>query len=187
MIDIFLSASVPLPTRNRQYFASADVLYIREAVKALVEVVLPIGRITYGGHPAITPLIAHFVEESGLPRDRLTIFQSAFFDGRMPEQNSAFYDVRIIAADRNRKLSLASMRAEMISSRNFGAAVFIGGMEGMEEEARLFTEQHPQALKLPIASTGAAAARLFHAGEYPQDLNDELTFISLFRRHLTTD
>lgn len=43
MIDVFLSASVPLPDRNRVFFDTADVLAIREAIKALIEVV-QIGR-----------------------------------------------------------------------------------------------------------------------------------------------
>ena len=63
MIDIFLSASVPLPERDRHYFETADVLAIRESIKALVEIVIPRGRITYGGHPTITPLLAFFVRE----------------------------------------------------------------------------------------------------------------------------
>ena len=79
MIDIFLSASVPLPTRNRVFFDTADVLAIREAIKALVEVVLPVGSITCGGHPAITPLLALFAREASLDRDRLAIYQSRLF------------------------------------------------------------------------------------------------------------
>jgi hypothetical protein len=42
MIDVFLSASVPLPNRHPRFFETADVLGIREAVKALADVVLPI-------------------------------------------------------------------------------------------------------------------------------------------------
>lgn len=96
MIDVFLSASVPLPERNRHYFETADVLAIREAIKALVEVVLPVGRITCGGHPAITPLLAFFVQEAGLDRNHLTIFQSRFFEHILPDENSQFQDIRIV-------------------------------------------------------------------------------------------
>jgi hypothetical protein len=66
MTDIFLSASVPLPDWDHRFFETADVLSIREAIKALVETALPTGRITCGGHPAITPLLALFVREAGL-------------------------------------------------------------------------------------------------------------------------
>jgi len=52
MTNIFLSASVPLPDRDRRFYESADVFLIREAIRALVEVILPSGHITFGGHPS---------------------------------------------------------------------------------------------------------------------------------------
>lgn len=184
MIDIFLSASVPLPERDRRFFDTADVLAIREAIKALVEVVLPKGRITCGGHPAITPLLSLFVREAGLGPDRVTIFQSAFFSDR-PIENADFVDVRItreILGDRDASLEL--MREEMISSRRFAAAVLIGGMEGVREELSLFVRLHPAAPVLPIASTGAAAGIIFREGDFDPDLKRNLTYSSLFRRKL---
>ena len=183
MIDVLLSASVPLPDRDRHYFETADILSIREAIKALVEVVLPIGRITFGGHPAITPLIALFVREAGLNKDRLTIFQSAYFQAAFPEANDQFHDIRLIdAVVDDRDQSLAAMRSAMILSRPFRAAVFIGGMEGLVEEAGLVGELLPDCELLPIASTGAAAADIFRGAEYPAELESELTYTTLFRR-----
>jgi hypothetical protein len=185
MINIFLSASVPLPNRDRRFFDTADVLAIREAVKALVEVVLPIGRITCGGHPAITPLLALFVRESGLRQDRVTIFQSALFEGRMPADLSDFVDVRVIpSVGTDREASLTAMREEMVISQRFAAAVVIGGMEGVFEEMDLFVRHHPTAVVLPLASTGAAAAIIHEKGCYDKKLARELTFPSLFRRKL---
>jgi hypothetical protein len=185
MIDVFLSASVPLPQRDRRFFDTADVLAIREAVKALVEVVLPVGRITCGGHPAITPLLALFVREAGLRSDHLTIFQSALFAGRMPPEIADFVDVRIVpAVSRDREASLTAMREEMITSRRFAAAVIIGGMEGVLEEMDLFVRHHPHAVVLPLASTGAAAAIAHRDGNYDEQLARDLTFPSLFRRRL---
>jgi hypothetical protein len=185
VIDIFLSASVPLPTRNRAFFESADVLSIREAVKGLVEIALPSGRITCGGHPAITPLLSLFIREAGLGPDSLTIYQSELFSGAMPKENDQFSDVRLVpAVDGDREKSLTAMRKEMVESRPFSAAVFVGGMEGLFEEFDLFVEAHPNARILPIASTGAAARMIFEAGKYPDDMKSELTYVSLFRRHL---
>lgn len=185
MIDIFLSASVPLPDRDRRFFDTADVLAIREAIKALVEVVLPVGRITCGGHPAITPLLALFVREAGLLQDRVTIFQSALFKGRMPAELADFVDVRVIlAVGTDRKASLTVMREEMVISQHFAAAVVIGGMEGVFEEVDLFALHHPNAVVLPLASTGAAAAIIHEKGGYDKELARELTFPSLFRRKL---
>lgn len=185
MIDVFLSASVPLPDRDRRFFDTADVLLIREAVKALVEVMLPVGRITCGGHPAITPLLSLFVREADLGRDRLTIFQSSFFAGRMPEENAEFVDVRIVAAvDDDRDASLTLMREQMVASRRFAAAVIVGGMDGVLEEVSIFARYHPSARILPVASTGAAAAIVHARGNYDQELLSDLTFSSLFRRRL---
>lgn len=185
MIEIFLSASVPLPNRDRVFFDTADVLAIREAIKALVEVVLPIGRITCGGHPAITPLLALFAREANLDRDRLAIYQSKLFEGRLPPELAEFVDVHMVpAVDNNRKASLTAMRSAMIGSRSFSAAVIVGGMEGIYEEHKLFVEHHPNAAVLPLSTTGAAARIVYQQGEYDPILARDRTYSSLFRRKL---
>jgi hypothetical protein len=52
--NVFLSASVPLPSRNAVYFFTADVIAIRDSVRALVMVIMEQGsRLVFGGHPAI--------------------------------------------------------------------------------------------------------------------------------------
>lgn len=187
MIDVFLSAGVPLPTRDRQFFDTADVSAIREAVKALVEVVLPIGRITCGGHPAITPLLAIFVKDAGLPASSVTVFQSELHINRAPKELYDFIDVRVVSAiPGNDVASMTAMRKEMISSRDFDAAVFLGGMDGLFEELDLFNCMHPNAKVLPIASTGAAAAQIYARGGFDPEFAHNLTFLTLFRRRLAT-
>lgn len=186
MINVFLSASVPLPERDRRFFDTADVLAIREAIKALVEVVLPDGHITCGGHPAITPLLALFIRDAKLERRRVTIFQSEYFKTAMPKEVDSFVDVRLVpSVHGDCTASLTAMRRAMISSRKFSAAVIIGGMEGVLEECKLFSMYHPNAKVLPIASTGAAAAIIHKTGNYDQQLAYDLTYPSLFRRRLT--
>lgn len=55
---VFLSASVPLPSRNRAYFDTADVIAIRDAIRALTMVIIEEDiQLVFGGHPAITPMI----------------------------------------------------------------------------------------------------------------------------------
>src|SRR5262249_41708730 len=86
MINLFLSASVPLPQRHRQFFNTADVIAIRESVKALVETVLKDSMLVFGGHPAITPLIALMLR--GMSADikkRVVLFQSAYFENEFVE------------------------------------------------------------------------------------------------------
>jgi hypothetical protein len=185
MLNVFLSASVPLPSRHRQFYDTAELLGIRESIKALVEIVLPVGRITSGGHPAITPLIALFVRDGGLPTDRLTIFQSRYFIDRFPQENEQFADIRVIdEVPDDQQASLALMRQAMLSSQEFDAAVLIGGMEGVVEEAELFMQMHPGAPVLPVASTGAASLIVFNRGRFPDELRTNLTYPTLFRNHL---
>ncbi|WP_039468550.1 hypothetical protein [Pectobacterium brasiliense] len=187
MIEIFLSASVPLPNRDRVFFDTADVLAIREAIKALVEVVLPIGRITCGGHPAITPLLALFSREANLKSNRIAIYQSTLFEGSLPPELAQFADVHMVPAIRSdRMASLTAMRRTMITSRSFSAAVIIGGMEGTYEEHELFVQHHPNAVVLPISTTGAAAKIIYDEGNYDPILKRDRTYSSLFRRKLNT-
>lgn len=185
MINVFLSASVPLPSRDRKFYETADVFLIREAIRALVEVVLPRGHITFGGHPAITPLMSLYAKTANLGSDHITIYQSAFFLGKFPRENDDFADVRYIeAVQNNLSLSIERMRIEMLTSRRFDAAVLIGGMEGVRDEARLFREYNPGALVVPVPTTGAAAAIEYEEGNYPADWANEISFASLFRRNL---
>jgi hypothetical protein len=185
MIDVFISASVPYEHRHPRFFKTADVLAIREALKSLIEVVLPIGRLTCGGHPAITPLLALFVREAGLNAERVTIFQSQLFAMEYPPELAAFVNVRTVEqVGDDRKKSLLLMRERMLASRRFDAAVFIGGMEGVIEEARMLAARSPGTIMLPIATTGAAAEEIYASGNYPPDLRTELTYSTLFRRHL---
>ena len=185
MINIFLSASVPLPERHPRFYETADVLCIREAIKALIEVVLPVGQITYGSHPAITPLISFFAREGGFELSRVSAFLLERFQHTLPSEIFDFGKLNVVpdvSPDLN--TSLTKMRIEMITSKNFDAAVIIGGMEGIFEEVKLFKHYNPKARIFPIASTGGAAAIVYTEGKYPEALADDLTYVSLFRRHL---
>lgn len=185
MINVFLSASVPLPNRDPRFMATADVIAIRESVKALVTEVIPSGSIVFGGHPAITPLIALLLK--GLGKNavrRVVLYQSAFFTAQFGKENDEFLDVRITpAVSASREESLKSMRARMIGDTAFHAGVFIGGMEGVLDEFALFRKLHPRAPRWPIASTGAAAKELFDGQtDHRSDLVDEMTYSTLFRK-----
>ncbi|MCJ8239509.1 hypothetical protein [Peteryoungia algae] len=185
MIEVFLSASVPLPERNRLYFETADVFLIREAIRALVEAVLPRGRVTFGGHPAITPLMSLYARSAKLDRDRITIYQSDFFRGEMPRENNDFADIRYIERIPGGVAeNLALMRERMLQSRNFDAAVLVGGMEGIKDEATMFKQLYPHAKILPLPTTGAAARMEYFEGNYPPAWENEISFASLFRREL---
>lgn len=188
MTSVFLSASVPLPDRDPRFMATVDVVAIREAIKALVGEVVPKGRIVYGGHPAITPLMALLLRGLGFEaRRRIILYQSAYFADQFAQENDDFIELRLVpAVGKSRKKSIKAMRWRMIEETAFDVGVFIGGMEGVLEEYDLFKNRHPQARLWPIASTGAAAKELFEsrASQRPESLLKELTYPTLFRELL---
>lgn len=196
MLNIFLSASIPLSDRKKCFYETADVLAIKEAIRSLVEVIIPDGRIVCGGHPAITPLLAMATKNSKKDRNFISIYQSNIFKPDFPESVYDFVDLTLVDGNpEEREESLNVMRQAMIQSQKFDAIVLIGGMEGVIEELEIFLEYHPHAKVIPLASTGAAA-KIVYDNEYnklkprfqldPRFEND-YTYSSLFRRIFNKD
>ena len=187
--SVFLSASVPLPPpyRHEKYFETSDPIAIRDAVRALVSAVLPEGKLVFGGHPAITPMIRLLAHEKRIElKSHISLFQSRFFEKQFPPEVKDFENLVLVeAVDGDRDASLLKMRQAMISSEDFDAGIFIGGMEGVEEEYKLFREIHPRKPAYPIASTGAAARILFDYSKSDRDeLLKDLRYLYLFRKLL---
>lgn len=160
--NIFLSASIPLPERDAKYYESADVIAIRDAVIALCTTVLPNHRLIWGGHPSITPLVNYVLQKLRMNiQDHVTLYQSRFFEKFYPEDNNKFENVILTPTLEDRDKSLRLMRELMLGSQKFEAGIFIGGMEGVEDEYKMFREFHPEALVIPLASTGAAAKIIY--------------------------
>lgn len=186
--NIFLSASIPLPKRDPKYIETADIIAIRDAVIALTTVVLPHHRLIWGGHPSITPLIYHVMNKLHLNiQKHITLYQSRFFEKHFPEDDDKFKNIVFTdVIDDDEKKSLLHMRHRMLDDFEFSAGIFIGGMEGVEEEYKLFMKKHPNALILPIASTGAAAKKIYD--ERFTDKNERLVkdyaYMSLFQKYL---
>ena len=191
MKSIFLSASVPLPERHERYHKTSDVIAIRDAVRALATVVLPYAELHWGGHPSITPLIRVVAQDIGVTdAAHIYLYQSAFFSDVLPTDNAAFerfvLTEAVPAGRATREASLARMRQLMIEAARFDAGIFIGGMEGVEDEFDLFRERNPNATLLPIASTGAAAQLIYEREReflnLPEELRTEYSYPTLFRR-----
>ena len=161
MSEIFLSASVPLVGRGN-YHETADPFLIQCAVRELVMAVIRTQQIVWGGHPAITPMIWSICEDLGINYSKsVVLYQSTFFEDRFPEENKHFGNVVFVdAVPNNREASLLRMREAMLSRTELTAAVFIGGMEGVEAEYELFSRLHPAAKVLPVAAPGGAARQL---------------------------
>ncbi|MBS1960867.1 MAG: hypothetical protein JST04_01520 [Bdellovibrionales bacterium] len=186
---VFLSAGIPDPKRNPKYISTADILAIREAVTALTLAVVPRGKLVFGGHPAISPLV-YLAAKSVGGQNNVTIFQSNYFRGQVPEESRGFDRLIWTRKSGGREESLALMRRKMIASENFGFGIFIGGMEGIEEEWEMFEKRHPNGLAYPIASTGAASKILLRQKikrsetVLRQQLLGEFVYGTLFRKLL---
>ena len=186
-LNIFLSASIPLPERDPKYIGTADVIAIRDSVIALASTVLPHYNLIFGGHPSITALIAHVLTHSEIDvNNHVTLYQSGYFVKNFPEENK-YVPHKVITPDLgDRTPSLTEMRRAMIEDNPYTAAFFIGGMEGVEDEYKMFTSYHPDSKLFPIASTGAAAKLIYDASpdQFDKRLVTELTYTSLFKELL---
>jgi hypothetical protein len=215
MKNIFLSASIPLPERHPKYYETADIIAIRDAVIALTSIAIPKHRIIWGGHPSITPLIYYVLERkilNDLNRDNwrtdlteedkdlisskiktqiqnhVTLYQSLYFKDRFPDDNEKFENIVFTENIGDIHFSIKHMRHRMFSENEFKAAVFIGGMDGIEAEYIMFRDFHPKAILLPVASTGAAT-KIVYENFLPEELKNErllkdYSYMDLFQKLL---
>ena len=184
-LNLFLSASVPVAGRaDGKYLATADIIAIRDAVIALASVVLPRHHLIWGGHPSITPLIANVLRHSNKEvNSSVTVYQSGYFVKEFPKENKDVEHVVVTESLGERVSSLDLMRRRMVIENDFAAAVFIGGMDGVEDEYKMFVESHPEAKVFPMASTGAAALMLYDANTdaFDERLKNDMAYASLFK------
>ena len=189
MKTIFLSAGVPnlKKEENRQYYETADLTAIRDAVLALVYVCLELNiRIVWGGHPAITPIvyeaIRNFEEKKHQSLNAITdeqlkeyiqnhvhLFQSTWYEKYFPEDNNKFENVTLIEKKETDLDSLSIMRETMLKSADLSAAIYIGGMKGIIDEDKEFHKLYPDKPTYPIASTGGAALKLYEQHKIDRD------------------
>jgi len=158
---VFLSASVPI--LGRHGYDTGEAYLIKEAVSALVEVVLGRRLLVWGGQPAITPMLWEAAMQYSVSYQNVVqLFQSRFFKGRYPQENIAFPNfVETDSVPNDQAQSLLKMRRIMLSAYPYSAAVFIGGMEGLYEEYELFKQYNPNAVVVPIPSPGGVSRDLF--------------------------
>lgn len=186
MKSIFLSASIPIVGRG-EYYKTANPFLIQCAVRELVTAVIRHHKIVWGGHPSITPMIWSICEDLNVDySENVILYQSRHFEDRFPEENERFGNVIFtddVPGDQNASLLL--MRETMLSREDLDAAVFIGGMNGVEDEYELFHLFHPNAIVLPVAAPGGAALLLAEKlGFYETTGLRDIDFAGLFHRHL---
>jgi hypothetical protein len=159
--------------RNQVYMDSFRPDDIREAVKELTRSILARGmRLVFGAQEQISPLVLEVAGTMKAQPGSILIFQSAFFKGRLPESTlklanwsagKLLFTPKLEGARQidTQSLSLAEMRRLMLSPPALRGAIFVGGMEGIEDEAAIFREQREDLPRYAIASTGSAAQILF--------------------------
>jgi len=184
MGEIFLSASVPIVGRG-EYHETANPFLIQCAVRELIVETIREFKIVWGGHPAITPMIRVICEDLGVDYfDSVILYQSRYFEKLFPKENMYFPNTILVdAVSDNREESLDEMRKQMLARKELIAAVFIGGMEGVEIEFEMFREFHPGAKIMAVPSTGGAALDLAkHHAELECEVLDDVDFASMFHR-----
>ncbi|HSZ72125.1 MAG TPA: hypothetical protein VK750_05575 [Cytophagaceae bacterium] len=174
---------MPTPGKEK-YYETADAIAIQAAVRAVVQVVIPTTSLVWGGHPAITTMIRHAIGKMNTRlQEQLILYQSDYFKTVFPKENLFFKHVTHIPETSDKKVSITHMRHQMIEEHDFKAAVFIGGMKGVEKEYEFFAKTHPHALLLPVASTGGAAKNIYEKLTAAPDkrLLEDYEYISLFQ------
>ncbi len=161
---IFLSASFPSGNRGER-FRPYDPSGIADAVSAFTRAILAgNGKLVFGGHPTITPLVLMIARELSVTNS-VDVFQSAWFRHiRIPEvddiQSERLGVIHWTESADDLERSLRIMRNEMIGSIPYEAAIFVGGMEGIQDEYNLFAELRPDIPCIPVSGPGGAAATL---------------------------
>lgn len=184
-MNIFLSASIPARGRG-EYHLTADPYLIQYAVRELVITVLGRKRLVWGGHPAITPMILVACEDLGVNYTQsVTLYQTRHFQNIFPEGNAKFKNVVYTDdVDKDREKSLAEMRRRMFTDVEYYAAIFIGGMEGIEIEFDLLSAYQPSCKILAIGAPGGASRILAQKLNLSDDLVNSINFTSIFHKYL---
>ena len=185
---VFLSAGVP-DSAALHFLGEGDSVAISAAVAAVLEVTLGRRRLVWGGHPAITPMVWAFAESMGVDYGKwVLLYQSLRFEDEFPEETALFQNV--VFTERvgdGVEPSLALMRERMLGENGFESAVFIGGMQGIIDEHRLFVERAPDARIVPVVSTGGAARLLGEMLGAGRALAADLDYVRLFYESLGVD
>ena len=106
-----------------------------------------------------------------------------YFEKFFPLENESVAHIIKTKDLGDRTSSIEDMRKHMLGDNEFYAGIFVGGMEGVEDEYKMFTQLHPKAKVFPMASTGAAAKIIYDkyfGGQEPQ-LCTNLAYSSLFK------
>ena len=176
---LFLSASEPYhkdTPLNAHYLATAKPRYILDAVSYLSQFAFQRDiTLVFGGHPAISPMVLDVARRFGRSRrKRVAVFQTAFFRRLIPKATldlAAQQYGELVwteeqpgkTKDERERRSLRWMREVMLQTPKLIGGVFIGGMEGVDEEGGMIRDMREELPCFAIGTTGSAAADLLGA------------------------
>ena len=186
--SVFLSASVPDPSRDERFQRIQDAPFqIEQAVISLARAVFSEGgRLVFGGHPSISPLVATVAGEYRVPvlaetsverlPPQVVIYQSELFRKVIPHDTDLLIQLGLAeehwtkpvggeqfvpgegSAHEQCPKSLEAMRRQMLADTRPSAMVCIGGMEGVLLEAGLYGALEDHGPVFTLERTGGAAA-----------------------------
>lgn len=181
---IFLSASLPY---REPWVSEVQPAEVEQAIVSIARAVFARGgRLLFGGHPSISPLIADIAGEY-YPVDRrrevrpIVTVQSEFFEDKLPQKTWDLYttgwsEIAWTPTGTNREDSLETMRNAMLGIGDLGreiakrnqlsrpiAMFAVGGMEGIRDEAAIFLQAMEHSAVFALKTPGAAAARLLES------------------------
>lgn len=180
--SVLLSASFPAKDRNPVFYQTAEPDELSQAIVALARAVFALrGKLTFGGHPSVSPLVMMisqeyadetsreplvYIYQSNVFRDSLssaTLTMARLGLGRIiwtPTAQSEQDRVGRTTDPRAFPESLAIMRRRMLRRRDIVGAVFVGGMEGIEREAAALASFRPATQVFYVGGPGGAARQL---------------------------
>ena len=146
------------PTGERgEAFPASDPTSVADAVTAIVRTIFGAnGRLVFGGHPTITPLVLHVAGDRGY-RDGVDVYQSQWFQRAIPQETLrlerlGFGRIHWTTAAPTLQESLRSMRAKMSNESETVGAIFVGGMEGIRDEWELFATLVPDRPRIALTA-----------------------------------
>ena len=174
--------------KNAEHVRTARPDRIRDAIVHLCDAAFARGyQLVFGGHPAISPLVldaarahaSNVARADAAAHPAVIVFQSMYFEAAIGDATRRFADwshgllVWTASSPASnghsaREASLLHMRTRMTAANELQAAIFIGGMDGVLDEAALFRGAQPTRPCYALGSTGAAAEELLDTspGQY---------------------
>ncbi len=191
--SVFVAASFPSGESGRE-FDQADPSAIADAVTSLVKAVLAAGgRVVFGGHPTITPLVLLVAGEHGHER-AVDVYQSHWFGDVITAETYRLEElgygtIHWTPRGSSQAESLTVMRVTMLQETQPIGGLFAGGMQGLIEEWELFGAILPGRPRLALAAPGGAAAFLHRQSDVPAAMRGTLRssrYPALAHRVVTT-